>query len=69
MPVVEIQMSADELTSRTTEMRAWLAWHRAPGKEIVYSKASSRAVVRVNLATDADAETFAKRFGGRVIEQ
>ena len=65
-------MSAEDLTNRTTEMRAWLAWHRAPGKEIAYiaySKASSRAVVRVNLATNADAETFAKRFGGRVIEQ
>lgn len=69
MPVVEIQMSSDDLTNRTTEMRAWLAWHRAPGEEIDYSKASSRAVVRVNLATNADAETFAKRFGGRVIEQ
>ena len=69
MPVVEIQMSADQLTHRTTQMRAWLAWHRAPGKEIAYSKASSRAVVRVTLATNADAETFAKRFGGRVVEQ
>ena len=69
MPTVEVQLDADELAQRTTEMRAWLARHGAPATEIGYSKESSRATVRVILPTAGDADRFAKRFGGRVVDE
>jgi hypothetical protein len=68
VPVVEVGVRAAELPQRTTEMRAWLARHGAPATEIAYTKESSRAIVRVTLATLGDADTFAKRFGGRIVE-
>ncbi len=68
MPVVEVEVRAAALPQRTTEMRAWLARYGAPATEIAYTKESSRAMVRVTLTTAGDADTFAKRFGGRIVE-
>jgi hypothetical protein len=68
MRVVEVQLRADELARRTTEMRAWLARHKTRVADITHTRVSSSAVARVILAT-ADAETFAKRFGGRVVAE
>jgi len=68
MPAVEVQLPADEIVPRITEMRAWFARHRAPEPNITYTKTASHAVVRVNLAA-SEAETFAKRFGGRLVEE
>jgi len=67
--VVEVQLPADELAYRMTEMRAWLARHKAPTADIAYTKTPSLAIVRVNLATASEAETFATRFGGRILEE
>jgi hypothetical protein len=67
VPVVEVEVRAAELLQRTTEMRAWLARHGAPAAEIAYIKESSRAIVRVTLTTAGDADTFARRFGGRIV--
>jgi hypothetical protein len=64
--MVEVQLRADELAQRTTEMRTWLARHRAPSAEITHTKESSRAVARVTVLA-ADAEAFAKRFAGRIV--
>jgi len=65
--VVEVEVRAAELPQRT-EMRARLARHGAPATEIAYTKESSRAIVRATLATAGDADTFARRFGGRLVE-
>jgi len=62
-------LPADELARHMTEMRVWLARHRAPEAKITYTKTASHAVVRVNLVAASEAQTFAKWFGGRIVEE
>ena len=65
--VVEIRLVHSALTYLIARMRTWLDQQGSQPKTFRYSFDEPDVVVHVDFAIDADAEAFARAFGGKVL--
>jgi hypothetical protein len=63
MPAVEIRMASAQLAARMEDMRRWLQ-DRGCAHKLTSTGSSEDRVVVVEFLSAADADDFARRFGG-----
>jgi hypothetical protein len=59
----------NDLTGRLTDMRAWLDMHRYEPSTFTYFFLDPGLRIRVTFKIDGEAEAFAQRFGGFLLDK
>jgi hypothetical protein len=58
----------NDLAERLTDMRVWLDQHRYEPSTFTYFFFHSGMKIRLSFAVDHEAEAFAKKFGGSLLD-
>jgi hypothetical protein len=66
MRTVIIRVSGEDFSTAIATMRDWLEQHGYEPIVYRYDQDDDTIVVSVDFAVDAQAEAFAKRFGGQI---
>jgi hypothetical protein len=66
MRTVIIRVSGEDFSAAIATMRDWLEKHRYDPIVYRYHQDDDTIVVSVDFVVDAQAEVFAKRFGGQI---
>jgi hypothetical protein len=69
MRTVRIRLSGEDFSTAIVGMRDWLEKNRCEPTGYRYDQDDDMVVVSVDFAVDAQAEAFAKRFGGQTGDQ
>ena len=66
MPTVEIKIASGEVVARMEEVRQWLR-ERGCAHKLTSTGSSDERVVVVDFVSGADADEFARYFGGSLV--
>ena len=67
MRITEVRIPDDNLVERLTAMRVWLDEHRYEPSTFAYFFLHPEMMIRVLFKVDDEAEAFAKKFGGSLL--
>ena len=69
MRTVTIRLSGEDFSNAIVVMRDWLEKYRCEPTGYRYDQNKDMVVVSVDFVVDAQAEVFAKRFGGQTSDR
>ena len=68
MRTAEVCIPDDNLVERLTDIRVWLDEHRYQPSTFTYFFLHPRMMIRVLFKIDDEAEAFAQKFGGSLLD-
>ncbi len=68
MPTVEVRIAPADVATRMEEMRRWLNARRITPGKFTSTGSADETVVLVEFASGLDADAFAHKFSGSLVE-